>query len=255
MCFTGIEYVRSGTARRAQMTSLAEAFPINGELLDATPERKSVVVYAATIGELTGAKSFLAEMMRIYHTDRLVIISGQEQYLSAISELYPKAVVGTSPSAWTIDRFLRVSTPRFVCILEGPCLHGRFPIKMDLVIPAACGANGIPLYVISASLHDLNLGCTEDRISHRLFGELHKAAVTYWYAPSDDYADALREAGARSADVVMLGDVKVSNIFAADYAAPSPELGEILAHYKMLTDPIIGDVPPTVEIGSAGIAG
>lgn len=251
-CVVLRDYVAAGPLDRARMSSLGSAFPLNGEDLDDASGRRSIVIYAATIGELTGARSFISRMKQRFPQDRLVIVCGQDQYLTATSKLYPSAVVGVLPTAWTVGPFLRRAAPRVVCILEGPCLHGWFPIRMNLALPAACGARGIPMFVIQASPHGLTLGSTIERVEHSLFGNLHKRAVTNWYPPFPEFAEKLIALGAPADKVVLAGDMKFSNVFDASHDAPPADLARILSHYRQVSGPIIvgGSVNSADEVQS-----
>jgi len=202
-------------------------------------QRNSLIIYAATIGELSGAKAFIEHLTCGFPDDRLVLLCGQCTYLEATKQLYPNAFVGLMPDALTLSEFLSRARPRMLCILEGPSLHGRFPIRMDWALVAASSVSSFPVFVVDACLHPVHLHGLIDRLEHHFFGSVLRQGITAWYPPFEAFADELRNEGVPRSRVLMAGEIKFSNVLESDLPTPSKRLSEILEYFSYLSAPII----------------
>lgn len=193
----------------------------------------SIIIYAATIGELRAANVIITQLCIKWPSLSLILIAGQKQYADAYATNYPNAIVMREFPALPklTDRFFRLMQPKLCVFIEGPSLHGYFPIRQDLGLSVACLFNKVPLIVVNACLYKKHIASKIDQIQHVLFKGLSKEAVQYWYVSNEKIINDLKSLGAEQEKVIMMGDIKFDANFNALPAA-SRELSEILNNYR-----------------------
>ena len=209
----------TGRQDESRPADLKAAVSVGWETLDDQKGGPSLVVFAATIGELNAIKPLIAALQRAWPGDRLVIFTAQAQYLEAMQAAYPRAALGLSSlrEPWHWRRFVRLARPRLAVLAEGPSLHCRFPLRLELPFSTVCLGAGIPLFVANARLYVLTVHSRLDGLENRVFGDLHRAAVRRLYATTDKAKQELIEAGAPAERISVVGDLKF------DGAVPAPE--------------------------------
>jgi len=209
--------------------------------LEAGRAKGGIMVYAATIGEFQAVRPLIDALGDRLPLTPLVLLAGQSQYQRNMQEAYPKAIVAGPPNLAPniLDRFFALVEPRFVIFAEGPSLHARFPIRLDLSLPAACLYHRTPLFVANACVYELHLPSRIDRIEHKLFSSLHLHAVTQWFTPAPVFAAMLQAAGADEQRVTITGDTKFDTALSGPHRKASAELKTILSHIEAAGAPVI----------------
>ncbi len=177
-----------------------------------------ILIYAATIGELKAASFFLQKIQQVYVGAGLILIPGQIQYANAYSELYPNAqVIRQFPVSPTIvDQFFLKYRIKFCVFVEGPSLHGFFPIRQDLSLPIGCLSHQVPIVIINGCLYKKHVHSRIDAITYWLFSGLFQDAIKHWYVPTvENYSDLVRHKVSKNS-ISVVGDIKFDNIF-SDY--------------------------------------
>jgi len=193
----------------------------------------SLVIYAATVGELRAAKVFITELLNKWTSLQLVLIPGQKQYADIYADAYPEAMVlNEFPSLPVLtDQLFELMQPKLCVFIEGPSLHGYFPIRQDLALPVTCLLNKVPLIVVNACLYRKHIASKIDQVEHLLFKNLFKQAVQYWYVPNEHIKHDLQNKGLKQDRIQLMGDIKFDANF-NELAPPSIELSEILNNYQ-----------------------
>ncbi len=186
----------------------------------AASRSRSLVLFVGTIGEFNAVRSLINAYRERWPDDRLVLLTGQEQYADPLHKAIPDSIIAlpTWRSPRMLDRFLALAQPRLVAFAEGPSLHGRFPIRLELPLPAACLYHGLPLVVLNARVYERHLPSRIDRLENIGFAGLHRDAVSRWFVPDASTEEELRRAGAPAPRISMVGDLKFDN------AASEPEV-------------------------------
>lgn len=209
--------------------ALEETVPFGWPVL-AQPGTRSLVLFAGTIGEFNAVRPFIDAYRRQWPQDRLVLLAGRAQYAEALHDAMPQDVVALP--VWraphVVDRFLRLSKPRLVAYAEGPSLHARFPIRLELPLSAACLDETIPLIVLNAKIYEPNLASRIDRYEHGAFADLHREAVHHWFTPDDQSGEELKQAGAPAERISVVGDLKFDNAASGEEELP-PGLATVLS--------------------------
>ena len=194
----------------------------------------SIIIYAATIGELNAARFLIEKIKNQWPDKQVVLLSGQYHYLSDYKKNYPDlnvlCTIDFSPCQ--LNKLFKQLRPEFVFFIEGPSLHGRFPIRLNLNLPVQCLKDKVPLYVVNACLYKDYIASTIDRLEHKLFADLHKQAVTQWFVANPQFAKSLRNENIPADRITVSGDIKFDAIFLSDLKAPDVELQEIIKHFK-----------------------
>jgi 3-deoxy-D-manno-octulosonic-acid transferase len=169
----------------------------------------SLVLFVGTIGEFNAVRAFTDAYRRAWPEDRVILLAGRAQYAESLHEALPEAIVALP--TWRVpaqlDAFFRHARPRLVAYAEGPSLHARFPIRLELPLSAACLHHHVPLIVLNAKVYDWNLASRVDRFDH-LFAGLHRQAVRHWFVADDGFKENLRRAGAPEERIAVVGDLK-----------------------------------------------
>ena len=194
----------------------------------------SIVLYAATIGELRAASQFIATLHQNFPECLLVLVPGQTQYIEVYAKIYPFAVImkefPSHPSV--IDQFFNTMRVKACIFIEGPSLHGYFPIRQDLSLAAGCLRYKIRLFVINACIYKLEIGSRFEQIEHRLFGELLPEAISGWFLPNEQIEQDFISRNVPKQKLLVTGDIKLDNVF-SEALPPMPDgLAELLARYE-----------------------
>ncbi len=193
----------------------------------------SLFVYAATIGELNAGKYLIQKLFEKYPNKKLVLFCGQAHYLFGFKEQYPDAIV-LCPGDYSYFQhntlFSRFK-PSSLILIEGPGLHGRFPIRLNLDLPALCIKHNVFLYVINACLYKDYIGSKIDWLENIIFGDLHKQAITKWLVANEKFKESFVEEKIPSARIEIVGDIKFDAVFASELKQPSKELQSLLDFY------------------------
>lgn len=222
------DYMREGKAKKNAMLSLEHVVNLQ-EIKNKNDG--ALLFYAATIGELTGVRSFINEAMEKWPERPLVIVSGQPQYVEAMSQTFPSAVVCSAPSVVQAIKLFIIAKPKLVCFAEGPCLFNCFPIRLELSIPAITLWYGTPFLVINAAFHEKQVNSRLDFVEDVLFSELYRRAVDFYYVSSEYFASLLISERVKSEKIQQLGDVKFENVFLKEEAPISSDLQQILKYF------------------------
>ncbi len=226
---------------RSVVTTLDGAFHFGWDKLQSSREKRSLLLFAAKIGEFNAVKSLVARCRQIWPNDHFIILAGQAQYLEALHAANPDAVIGTPNirAPWLWDRFIAISRPRLAIFAEGPSLHCRFPVRSELSLPLALLWHRIPLVVANARVYELTLhDSRRHRLEHRFFRDLFTRAVWHWYAPSESFYRDLVAAGAPPDRITVVGDLKF-DVASQSRDAPDEKLARILERYRKSPGPTV----------------
>jgi 3-deoxy-D-manno-octulosonic-acid transferase len=192
-----------------------------------------VLFFTATVGELNAAKFLIASFQQQW-TDTTLLLLGHEQYLNTYANIYPEAIIvkplPSSPKL--IDQLFSLAKPRLVVFVEGPSLHRRFPIRLDITLPVQCLKDKVPIIVVNACLYKNYINSTIDKIEHKLFSNLHLQAIAQWYVANEAFKTDLKSEGIPVERISVMGDIKFDAIFSSGLPQPNSELSEILNYYK-----------------------
>jgi 3-deoxy-D-manno-octulosonic-acid transferase len=183
--------------------------------------KDSVLIYAATIGELKAASFFLKEIQQKWPEMRLILVPGQPQYTKAFADIYPDAkVMHQFPyNPVLVDQFFCNNPIKYCVFIEGPSLHGYFPIRQELSLSVGCLSHNAPIVIINACLYKKQIHSRIDLIEHKLFSGLFRKAVKHWYAPNAEIGKDLETHNISKDDITIAGDIKFDNVF-SDYFQP-----------------------------------
>jgi 3-deoxy-D-manno-octulosonic-acid transferase len=234
-----INIVLGGERRRL---SLSFDNPLRGKLeaLDSSSNRRSLIVYVPTIGEFNSAKPVIALYRRQFPDDNLVLMTAYAQYLDLIAKTFPDAIVGLQNfrTPWLMKRFLQRTNPRLFIISEGPALHGYFPQRLEVALPAACFARNIPVVVTNAVLFERSLASRIDQLENAMFSQLFTQSIRFWFPPFPKFREALVREGAPVDRIRVLGDLRFDSLRIS--GAPKSEgLEDLLANYRASGSPIL----------------
>lgn len=189
-----------------------------------------VLIYAATIGELKAASFFLAKIQQKWPEVRLILVPGQPQYAKTFSDIYPDArVMHQFPSSPALaDQLFNTNNVKYCVFIEGPSLHGYFPIRQDLSLSVGCLTHNIPIVIINACLYKRQIHSRIDLIEHRLFSGLFRQAIKHWYAPTAEIGSDLESHNISKNNITIVGDIKFDNVFSAFPYSDNQEIGNYI---------------------------
>ncbi len=219
------------SSERQRLKELRHYIAVGSDLLASSSS--SIVLYAATIGELRAASQFIATLQQKFPETLLVLVPGQAQYIEVYAKIYPFAVIlkefPSYPSV--IDHFFNVMHIKACIFIEGPSLHGYFPIRQDLSLAAGCLRFSVPLFVVNACLYKLEIGSRFDQIEHRFFGELLSEAISCWFVPNQQIEQEFIGRSVPKQKLMVTGDIKLDNVF-SEALPPMPDgLAQLLVDY------------------------
>lgn len=194
------------------------------------PSNDCVLIYAATIGELKAASFFLEKIQQKWPKVRLILVPGQTQYTKTFSDIYPDAkVMHQFPSSPALtDQFFNKNKVKYCVFVEGPSLHGYFPIRQDLSLSVGCLTHNVPIVIINACLYKKQIHSRIDLIEHRLFSGLFRQAVKHWYAPTAEIGSDLESHNISKNNITIVGDIKFDNVFSAFLYSDTQEIGNYI---------------------------
>jgi 3-deoxy-D-manno-octulosonic-acid transferase len=219
------------STEKQRLKELKHYIAVGSDLLASTSS--SLVLYAATIGELRAASQFITTIKQKFPESLLVLVPGQAQYIEVYAKIYPFAVIMKEfPSHPTgIDEFFKATRVKACIFIEGPSLHGYFPIRQDLSLAAGCLRFNTPLFVINACLYKLEIGSRFEQIEHRFFGELLPEAISCWFIPNQQIEQDFSSRDVPKQKLLVTGDIKLDNVF-SEALPPMPDrLAKLLAGY------------------------
>jgi 3-deoxy-D-manno-octulosonic-acid transferase len=208
--------------------------------LPASATRRSLVVYAPTVGEFNAVKPVIAQYRLHWPDDNVVLFTAYGQYLELLSKTFPDALVGLASfrAPWLIARFFEKTNPRLFIISEGPALHGRFPQRLEVALPAACLARDVPVVVTNAVLFERTLQSSIDKIENALFSQLFKKSIRCWFAPFPLFKAALIREGAPIDRIQVLGELRFDSLHSSG-APKSEALEHLLRQYRICASPVL----------------
>lgn len=192
----------------------------------------SILIYAATVGELRAASVFIQKMRQTWPNCNLIIVPGQRQYAQTFFETHPYArVMIEFPSVPAVtDQFFRQNRIKFCVFVEGPSLHGYFPIRQDLSLPVGCLKHQVPIVIINACLYKKQLHSRIDLLEHRLFSGLFRLSVKHWYVPTAEICADLRKHQISKHNISVVGDIKFDNVFSDGFQPSANQELEAYIH-------------------------
>jgi 3-deoxy-D-manno-octulosonic-acid transferase len=210
------------------------------EALVAAQARRSLVVYAPTVGEFNSVKPVIALYRRLWPDDNLVLLTAYAQYLDLLAKTFPDAVVGlvSFRTPWLISRFFKKTKPRLFIISEGPALHGRFPQRLEVTLPAACLARDIPVVVCNAMLFEQALGSRIDQLENAMFSQLFMKSIRRWFPPFPQFKAALIREGAPVDRIQAVGELRFDSLHLPG-APKSESLEGLLGLYRAGASPVL----------------
>jgi 3-deoxy-D-manno-octulosonic-acid transferase len=160
-------------------------------------------------------------------------VPGQIQYAPVFAKIYPSAlIVKEFPSLpLLVDQFLYGQQVKLCIFIEGPSLHGFFPIRQDLALSAGCLWHNIPLFVVNACLYDKSISSRFDLIEHKLFSNILQEAVLKWYLPNLIIHKDFLDHGISQHKLLVTGDIKLDNIFSEPLPPISVDLSDLFETY------------------------
>lgn len=241
--FCGLEglvsIVLGGERRRLALHYEA---PLAGQLagLAASATRRSLVVYAPTVGELNAVKPLIALYRRQWPDDRLVLFTAYAQYLDLLAKTFPDSIIGLASfrAPWLITKFFDRTNPRLFIISEGPALHACFPQRLEVALPAGCLSRGIPVVVSNAVLFERAPQSRIDQLEQALFSGLYTKAIRRWFPPFPVFKAALIREGAPAEKVHVLGELRFDSLRNSG-ALRGEDLERLLASYSSCQAPVL----------------
>ena len=216
--------------------------PLNDRLeaLSASATRRSLVVYAPTVGEFNAVKPVIALYRRQWPDDDLVLFTAYAQYLDLLAKTFPDAITGLASfrAPWLVTRFFEKTKPRLFIISEGPALHGCFPQRLEVALPAGCLARNIPVVVSNAVLFERAPQSRIDRLENALFSQLFTKSIRGWFPPFPLFKAALIREGAPAERVQVLGELRFDSLRISG-VPKSDELEGLLAQYRASQAPVL----------------
>ena len=193
-----------------------------------------IVIYAATIGELRAASSLIHSLQERFPGAHLILIPGQTQYISVFAKIYPVAIVMKEfpllPSL--ADQFFKNIQIKFCMIIEGPSLHGFFPIRQDLSLSASCLQHNVPMFVANACLYEKTISSRFDLIEHKFFADILQEAIVRLYVPNHEIENAFLKHGVPQQKLLVAGDIKLDNAFSEPLPPISNDLNEVFQFFQ-----------------------
>lgn len=194
----------------------------------------SIVIYAATIGELRAANRLISCLQDKHPDCMLVLVPGQTQYMNVFSSIYPDALVMKEfpSSPGVVDSFFNKVRARLCIFIEGPSLYGYFPIRLDLSLAAGCLWHKVPLFVVNACLYEKTIGSRFELIESQIFSDILFHAITQWFVPNQKIAKTFLEHNTPKDKLLVTGDIKLDNVFMESLPPVPDELEEVFEFYN-----------------------
>lgn len=235
-----------GLIRGGDRRSVSWALSFDGTMRDqleasaSFADQRSLLVYAPTVGEFNSVKPVIRLYQQRWPHDRLVLLTCYHQYLDLLRKTFPDAIVGLPDfrSPWLIERFFCRTRPRLFIISEGPALHGCFPQRLEVALPAACLMRNVPVVVTNAVLFARSMASRIDRIENTLFSRLFAESIRCWFPPFPKFQQALVSEGVPSDRIRVLGDLRFDSLSIAG-APKSDDLKQMLERYRTSKAPLI----------------
>lgn len=239
ICEGSISLLRGNRHRRS---TLSFSSPLRDKLeaIKNINEKRSLLVYAPTIGEFNSVKPVIRLYQQQWPDDRLVLLTCYEQYLDLLIKNFPEAIVGLPNfrSPWLIDRFFSRTKPRLFIISEGPALHCCFPQRLEVALPAACLARRIPVIVTNAMYFEKSIASRLDYIENTFFSRLFTESIRFWFPPFPKFQQTLVKEGAPNNRVQVMGDLRFDSLNVAG-APKNADLKQILERYRLAEGPLL----------------
>lgn len=239
ICEGSISLLRGNRHRRS---TLSFSSPLRDKLeaIKNINEKRSLLVYAPTIGEFNSVKPVIRLYQQQWPDDRLVLLTCYEQYLDLLIKNFPEAIVGLPNfrSPWLIDRFFSRTKPRLFIISEGPALHCCFPQRLEVALPAACLARRIPVIVTNAMYFEKSIASRLDYIENTFFSRLFTESIRFWFPPFPKFQQTLVKEGAPNNRVQVMGDLRFDSLNVAG-APKNADLKQILERYRLVEGPLL----------------
>lgn len=194
----------------------------------------SIVIYAATIGELRAANRFISCLQHKYPDCMLVLVAGQTQYAHVFSDIYPHALVMKEFPSYPsiVDRFFYEVRARLCIFIEGPSLYGYFPIRQDLSLAAGCLWHKVPLFIVNACLYEKTIGSRFELIENKIFSDILPTAIVQWYVPNQKIANEFLRHNLPKNKLLVSGDIKLDNVFIEPLPPAPDNLNDVFGFYK-----------------------
>lgn len=210
------------------------------EPLKSSTDQRSLLVYAPTVGEFNSVKPVIRLYQKRWPNDRLVLLTCYNQYLDLLAKTFPDAIVGLPSfrTPWLIKQFFYRTQPRLFIISEGPAIHGCFPQRLEVALPAACLARNVPVVVTNAMHFKRSIASRVDHIENTLFSQLFTESIRFWFPPYPKFQQALIKEGAPSQRIQVLGDLRFDSLSIAG-APKNDDLKKILERYRTSEFPLI----------------
>lgn len=239
ICEGSISLLRGNRHRRS---TLSFSSPLRDKLeaIKNINEKRSLLVYAPTIGEFNSVKPVIRLYQQQWPDDHLVLLTCYEQYLDLLIKNFPEAIVGLPNfrSPWLIDRFFSRTKPRLFIISEGPALHCCFPQRLEVALPAACLARRIPVIVTNAMYFEKSIASRLDYIENTFFSRLFTESIRFWFPPFPKFQQTLVKEGAPNNRVQVMGDLRFDSLNVAG-APKNADLKQILERYRLAEGPLL----------------
>lgn len=236
----GLVHIAAGGMRRRLAMEFDVTLSIGLDNLKGGSEARSLVIFAPTVGEFNSVKPVIAQYRQRWSEDNLVLFTAYEQYLDLFKKTYPDAVVGLANfrTPWLVRRFFRKARPRLLIISEGPALHGRFPQRFEVTLPAACLAHKVPVVVTNAVLFERAFDSRIDQIENVLFSSLFTKSIRWWFPSFPSFRKALIREGVPPNQIQLHGDLRFDSLHTSG-APKNQQLEQLLDYYRASKTPIL----------------
>jgi 3-deoxy-D-manno-octulosonic-acid transferase len=198
------------------------------EISPTTKPRRSIWVFASTIGEINAIDPLLREIVAATSQLQLVLITDHPHYRDSYLARYPHAQLCVTRGHSSDARKLAISyPPEMLVVAEIPCLPSDAPCRFSFAFLMEAKRHGARTVLVNGWLYHYAPPSRMDRIERQLFGKDYVRAFDALCVQTEKTRHHLLVAGAESHRVAVTGNVKFDAVDRTDWStlkARSPQM-------------------------------
>lgn len=198
--------------------------------LSAAPPRRSIWVFASTIGEVNAIQPFLDALLAALDDPPLTLISDRTHYGAAYRAKYPQAHFEQSDGSMSaVEALAARRPPSLLLVAEIPSLLHDAPCRFSYATVRAAQRAAAPVVLVNGWLYGYPPPSRLDRVEHELFARDYAAGFDLALVQTESVRASLLAAGAAPQKVRVTGNIKFDAMPHADGGDARSELRAALA--------------------------
>lgn len=200
----------------------------------------SVWIFISTIGELNAIEPFLRELAQRTQDLKWVLLTDRSLYREAYNKRFPDAdVVEVGDGLGEASVLARLRPPRLLVVAEIPLLPSDAPCRLSFSWLLAASRHGARLVAVNGWLYGYPASCRSDALERRLLSKAWLELFDRICVQTEDVADRLIAAGARTERITVTGNIKFDALDRSQWQAEQSHSPKMLADLLGSDRPLI----------------